>query len=175
MTLLLETAPPPLAADKDSVICITGTRVSLDSIAQAFQEGATPEEITAQYETLSLPSVYSVIAYYLQHRVAVEKYLRKRQKQAAKVRQSNETRFSPIAHPRSPSCETKIMLRFAADENPNGAIVRGLLRRNPVSDIVRVQDVGLMGADDLTVFKWAANQNRILLTQDVATITKYAL
>ena len=35
------------------------------------------------------------------------------------------------------------MLRFAADENFNGDIVRGLLRRNPNVDIVRVQDVGL--------------------------------
>ena len=29
------------------------------------------------------------------------------------------------------------MLRFAADENFNGDIVRGLLRRNPKFDIVR--------------------------------------
>jgi precorrin-6B methylase 2 len=35
------------------------------------------------------------------------------------------------------------MLRFAADENFNGDIVRGLLRRNPKLDIVRIQDVGL--------------------------------
>ena len=43
------------------------------------------------------------------------------------------------------------MLRFAADENFNGDIVRGLLRRNPKLDIVRVQDVGLSGADDPSV------------------------
>ena len=39
---------------------------------------------------------------------------------------------------------------------------------------MRVQDVGLSGADDLTVLKWAARHNRILLTHDVATITYYA-
>lgn len=39
------------------------------------------------------------------------------------------------------------MLRLAADENFNGDIVRGLLRRNPQIDIVRVQDVGLSGAN----------------------------
>jgi hypothetical protein len=40
------------------------------------------------------------------------------------------------------------MLRFAADENFNNHIVRGLLRRNPDLDIVRVQDLspGRMGA-----------------------------
>lgn len=40
------------------------------------------------------------------------------------------------------------MLKLAADENFNNDIVRGLLRRNPTLDIVRVQDVGLSGADD---------------------------
>ena len=48
------------------------------------------------------------------------------------------------------------MLRLAADENFNGDIVRGLVRRNPKLDIVRVQDVGLSGADDPSVLQWAA-------------------
>lgn len=66
------------------------------------------------------------------------------------------------------------MLRFAADENFNNAIVLGLLRRNPELDIVRAQDVGLSGADDPTILAWAANERRILLTHDVKTITRYA-
>ncbi len=66
------------------------------------------------------------------------------------------------------------MLRFAADENFNNAILRGLLRRNPDLDIVRVQDVGLSGANDPTVLEWSAREERILLTHDVATITRYA-
>ncbi len=37
---------------------------------------------------------------------------------------------------------------LAADENLNNDIIRGLLRRNPDIDIVRVQDAGLSGADD---------------------------
>lgn len=63
------------------------------------------------------------------------------------------------------------MLRFAADENFNNDIVRGLLRRKPNLDIVRVQDVGLAGADDPTILEWAAREGRILITQDVSTIT----
>ncbi|GAB4195387.1 MAG: hypothetical protein OHK0022_12080 [Roseiflexaceae bacterium] len=66
------------------------------------------------------------------------------------------------------------MLKLLADENLNNAIIRGLLRRKPDTDIVRVQDIGLSGADDPTVLEWAANTGRILLTQDVATITRYA-
>jgi len=52
--------------------------------------------------------------------------------------------------------------------------VRGLLRRNPEFDIVRVQDVGLSGADDRAVLEWATNEKRVLLTQDISTITRYA-
>lgn len=66
------------------------------------------------------------------------------------------------------------MLRFAADENFNNDIVRGVMRRNPDVDIVRVQDAGLSGADDPTVLEWAAQEGRVLLTNDVATMTKYA-
>jgi len=66
------------------------------------------------------------------------------------------------------------MLRFAADENFNGDIVRGLLRRNPKLDIVRVQDVGLSGADDPTVLEWAADRRRIVVTHDISTLAKHA-
>ena len=66
------------------------------------------------------------------------------------------------------------MLLFAADENFNNDIVRGILRRKPDLAIVRIQDVGLSGADDPTILEWAAREHRVLLTHDVTTITKYA-
>ena len=66
------------------------------------------------------------------------------------------------------------MLRLAADENFRYAIVRGLRRRNPSIDIVRIQDAGLMSADDPTVLEWAAQAFRVLLTHDVTTITAHA-
>jgi predicted nuclease of predicted toxin-antitoxin system len=58
------------------------------------------------------------------------------------------------------------MLKFLADENFDNTIVRGLFRRHPKLDIVRVQDVGLSGKDDPTVLEWAAQEGRILLTHD---------
>ena len=64
------------------------------------------------------------------------------------------------------------MLSLAADENFNNDIVRGLLRRNPRLDIVRIQDAGLSGASDEAVLEWAANEGRILLTHDVSTLTR---
>jgi hypothetical protein len=64
------------------------------------------------------------------------------------------------------------MLSLAADENFNNDIVRGLLRRNPRLDIVRIQDAELSGASDEAVLEWAANEGRILLTHDVSTLTR---
>ena len=66
------------------------------------------------------------------------------------------------------------MLRLAADENFNSDIVRGVLRQRPDLDIVRIQDVGLSGADDRTILAWAADQGRVLLTHDVTTLTRHA-
>jgi hypothetical protein len=66
------------------------------------------------------------------------------------------------------------MLRVAADENLDHRVVRGLRRRRSDLDIVRVQDVGLRTADDAAVLEWAAQEDRILLTHDLATIDRYA-
>lgn len=60
------------------------------------------------------------------------------------------------------------MIRLCADENFNNKILRGLLRQNPLLDLVRIQDFsGLQGADDSIVLAWAAREGRVLLTHDV--------
>lgn len=66
------------------------------------------------------------------------------------------------------------MLRLLADENFNGDVVRGLLLRQSDLDLVRVQDVNLGGANDPDVLAWAAENSRILLTHDRATIPDHA-
>ena len=66
------------------------------------------------------------------------------------------------------------MLRLAADEDFNGRIVRGILRRLPQVDLVRVQGVGLSGADDRQVLDFAAREGRLLLTHDAKTMPPQA-
>ncbi|MFW6012442.1 MAG: DUF5615 family PIN-like protein [bacterium] len=67
------------------------------------------------------------------------------------------------------------MLRFLADENFNGRILRGLLRRVPDLDVVRAQDMEpLRGADDPTLLEWAADQGRVLLSHDISTMGHHA-
>jgi predicted nuclease of predicted toxin-antitoxin system len=66
------------------------------------------------------------------------------------------------------------MIRFLADEDFDARILRGLLRRLPQIDVVRVQDVGLQSAHDHQVLAFAAEENRILLTHDVTTMSDFA-
>ena len=67
------------------------------------------------------------------------------------------------------------MLAYLADENFHGRIVRGLRRRRAELSILRVQDIEtLSGADDPAILEWAAQENRVLLTHDAATVTRFA-
>ncbi|MBE7470229.1 MAG: DUF5615 family PIN-like protein [Anaerolineales bacterium] len=66
------------------------------------------------------------------------------------------------------------MIKFVADEDFDNRILRGLLRRQSEVDLVRIQDTPLSGADDPTILEWAYQQQRILLTHDVSTMTHYA-
>lgn len=95
MSLSIETEPLPLKADADGVVHVGGTRVTLDTIVAAFEEGATAEEIVHQYPSVNLADVYAVVSYYLRRRSDVEVYLSQRQQQARAVRQQNEMRFDP--------------------------------------------------------------------------------
>jgi hypothetical protein len=60
------------------------------------------------------------------------------------------------------------------DEDFDNDVLRGLLRRLPGLDIVRVQDVGLSGAEDSVVLDWAAGEQRVLLSHDVNTMSACA-
>ena len=65
-------------------------------------------------------------------------------------------------------------VRLVADENFRRAIVVGLQREVDSVDVVRIQDVGLRGADDPTVLEWAAAQERVLVTHDIRTSPGFA-
>jgi hypothetical protein len=66
------------------------------------------------------------------------------------------------------------MVRLLSDENFHGKIIRGLIRRLPEIELVRVQDVGLEGASDPEILSWAAAEDRIVLTHDRSTMPDFA-
>jgi uncharacterized protein (DUF433 family) len=61
---------------RDNGCWIAGSRVSLDSIVLAFQDGFSPETIAAEcFPTLTLEQVYGAITYYLGHCAEIDAYL----------------------------------------------------------------------------------------------------
>lgn len=85
----------PLAMDRDGKIRVGGTRVTLDTIVAAFENGATAEEIAYQYPSVQLADIYATITYYLRQPDEVNQYLDRREEEAQQVRRENEARFDP--------------------------------------------------------------------------------
>jgi uncharacterized protein (DUF433 family) len=96
MSLILAPELPPLNIDAHGVIRVGKTRVTLDTLVEAFNEGATAEEIVQQYPSLQLADVYAAIAYYLRRQEEVAAYLQQRRARAEQVQRENEARHSPI-------------------------------------------------------------------------------
>lgn len=86
VSLTLQAEAPPLRKDADGVLRVGESRVLLDLVIRAFQDGATAETIVQRYSTLALSDVYAVIAYYLRHRSQVDEYLARGEEQGREVR-----------------------------------------------------------------------------------------
>lgn len=61
MSLAISAKPISLEKDNDGVFRVGGTRVTLDTIIAAFNDGATAEEIVYQYPALNFVDVYEAI------------------------------------------------------------------------------------------------------------------
>ena len=96
MGIDIQAVPPPLRFDAHGVCRVTGTRVTLLTLTDAFQEGATAEEIYQEYPSVPLADVYAVIAFYLGHRDEVDAYLETVREQEAQVIEQIKSR-SPLA------------------------------------------------------------------------------
>src|ERR1041385_6199674 len=99
MTLIarLTPKPVPLRVDNDGVVRLEGSRVTLDTVIGAFNNGCVPEEILLKYPSLDLSDIYAVVTYYLWHGEEVDEYLATRAERAEEVRRQNEERWPPQA------------------------------------------------------------------------------
>lgn len=66
------------------------------------------------------------------------------------------------------------MLRLASDADVHGNIVRGLRRRSPTIDLVRTLDILGAGKDDREILAWAAENHRVIITNDRNTMVGFA-
>lgn len=76
--LAAELPPAPIREDAHGVLRVAETRVSLESVATAFDRGVSAEEIVESYPVLELADVYGVLTYVLHNRVEVDAYVARR-------------------------------------------------------------------------------------------------
>src|SRR5439155_23158560 len=80
----------PLREDPPGVLRVGKSRVLLELVIHAHQQGKSPQEIIQMYDTLDFGDVYAVIAYYLAHRAEVDEYLRQCDEDAEAIRRQIE-------------------------------------------------------------------------------------
>jgi predicted nuclease of predicted toxin-antitoxin system len=66
------------------------------------------------------------------------------------------------------------MVRFLSDINFNHKILNGVFTQSPGIDLARAQDLALDGIDDPEVLARAAEEDRLLITHDVRTMSHFA-
>jgi uncharacterized protein (DUF433 family) len=82
--------------DEHGVLRVGDTRVMLDSVVVAFQQGHSAETIVRQYPALSLEEVYGAIAHYLANQVEVDEYLRRQHELWKQSREKANAATSPV-------------------------------------------------------------------------------
>jgi len=79
-------------------IRIRGTRVGIETVLYDFvHRGMAPEEIAAQYPSLSLEQVYATITYYLRNKERLSAYLAGWLEQGEQRRAARSENPSPVA------------------------------------------------------------------------------
>ncbi len=97
MDIVLQAEAPPLRRDSSGGLRIGTSRVLLELVIHAFEDGATPEAIAQRYPTATLADIYSVLAYFLRHQEEIKAYLAKREQKAEEVRKRIESEQQDLA------------------------------------------------------------------------------
>jgi hypothetical protein len=66
-----------------------------------------------------------------------------------------------------------VTVRFLADEDLDADITEGLRSREPAIDILDAKKAGLRGTKDPVLLELAAQQERIVVSHDRRTMTRY--
>lgn len=96
MSVTFGTLPRIVRRVEGGTLRVGNTRVSLDSVVYAFNGGQDAAEIQDSFPSLSLAEVHAAIAYYLQNKEKVDKYLAKRAAEFEKHRLENQSRPNHI-------------------------------------------------------------------------------
>ena len=119
MDLTLETIPVPLRDDGHGGLRVGQTRVSLESVWQMHQQGASPADIVRAFDTLQLADVHAVLAWALRHSEDVGTYLKRRDEEAAQIRRQLENAGLTPTREESAELKEKLMA-WRKDLQPRG-------------------------------------------------------
>lgn len=97
---------------RDGGYYVAGTRISLDSIVYAFNRGESPERILEEFPLLDRVSrVYGAIAFYLDHKPDIDKYLEETEREfegsAIPLEQANPALWEKIQRARAKMSESR--------------------------------------------------------------------
>ncbi|HAO19102.1 MAG: hypothetical protein BWK80_25300 [Desulfobacteraceae bacterium IS3] len=70
---------------------INNTRVSVCSIAGWYRQGYSPEEISEQYEHLTLAQIYSALAYYHANKLEIERDIHREESEYERLLNEHHT------------------------------------------------------------------------------------
>ena len=67
--------PDFLTQDSDGFIRVAGHRIGIQHVLHYYNEGYSAEMLASQYDTLSLPLLHRLIAFYLENQLEVDAYI----------------------------------------------------------------------------------------------------
>lgn len=89
MASIVGTIPKPVRLVEGKTLRVGNTRVSLDSVVYAFNEGMDAAETQYNFDTLTLAEIHGAISYYLHNKAEVDKYLEHLRAEYERVRAEN--------------------------------------------------------------------------------------
>ena len=72
---------------RDGGFYITGSRISLGSVAHAFLRGESPEDTAESFPAISLEQVFGAVAFYLANREMLDRYFQEEKTEFARLRE----------------------------------------------------------------------------------------
>ena len=85
--------------ERDGGYYLADTRISLDSIVHAFQDGESPDEILRSFPMAGpLVRIYGAITFYLENREKVEEYLVVQEQRWDALRRERPKRDDPLTN-----------------------------------------------------------------------------
>jgi uncharacterized protein (DUF433 family) len=94
---LLVPTVPPVREDSGGVLRIGRTRVSLDSLVAAYNEGASADELAEGFPTLTLGYIHATLGFYHQNRADLDAYLEHARTEEDRLQEETQRRFQTDA------------------------------------------------------------------------------